>query len=134
MTDEFENELRRLMRPVEAPEGLTDRIMAALPPRAAPSPVTSIVTEVAARTARPRRDYWMPGALAASLIGAVLLGTFAAKQNDQQLAHREEQAQAAGLEASRELMEALRMTSQKLDLAYEAVNAPKPAQDEENRT
>lgn len=134
MTDEFENELRRLMRPVEAPEGLADRIMAALPPRAAPATVTSIVSEVTARTARPRRDYWMPGALAASLVGAVLLGTFAAKQNDQQLAHREEQAQAAGLEASRELMEALRMTSQKLDLAYEAVNAPKPAQDEENRT
>ena len=134
MTDEFENELRRLMRPVEAPEGLADRIMAALPPRAAPATVTFIVSEVTARTARPRRDYWMPGALAASLVGAVLLGTFAAKQNDQQLAHREEQAQAAGLEASRELMEALRMTSQKLDLAYEAVNAPKPAQDEENRT
>ena len=131
MTDEFENELRRLMRPVEAPEGLADRIMAALPPRAAPSPVTSIVTEVSARTARPRRDYWMPGALAASLIGAVLLGTFAANQNDQQLARREE---AAGLEARRELMEALRVTSQKLDLAYEAVNAPPPAPDEENRT
>jgi hypothetical protein len=64
----------------------------------------------------------------------VLLGTFAAKQNDQQLAHREEAERAAGLEASRELMEALRTTSQKLDLAYEAVNAPKPAQDEENRT
>lgn len=73
----------------------------------------------------------MPGALAASLIGAVLLGTFAANKNDQQLARREE---AAGLEASRELMEALRMTSQKLDLAYEAVNAPPPEQDEENRT
>lgn len=128
MTDEFENELRRLMRPVEAPEGLTERIMAALPPRAAVATVTPIGS---ARTARPPRNYWMPGALAASLLGAVLLGTFAAKENDQQLAKREE---AAGLEARRELMEALRVTSKKLDLAYEAVNAPEPAQDEENRT
>jgi hypothetical protein len=128
MTDEFENELRRLMRPVEAPEGLTERIMAALPPKAMPATVTSIES---ARAAKPRRSYWMPGALAASLVGAVLLGTFAANQNDQQLARREE---AAGLEARRELMEALRVTSQKLDLAYEAVNAPPPAQDEENQT
>jgi hypothetical protein len=128
MTDEFENELRRLMRPVDAPEGLTERIMAALPPKAMPATVTSIDS---ARAAKPPRSYWMPGALAASLIGAVLLGTFAANKNDRQLAQREE---AAGLEASRELMEALRMTSQKLDLAYEAVNAPPPEQDEENRT
>jgi hypothetical protein len=128
MTDEFENELRRLLRPVEAPEGLTERIMAALPARPAPATVTSIQ---AARSTKPPRNFWMPGALAASLVGAVLLGTFAAKKNDQQLAHREE---AAGLEASRELMEALRVTSQKLDLAYEAVNAPPPEQDEENRT
>ena len=128
MTDDFENELRRLMRPVDAPEGLTERIMAALPPRAAAATVTPIDS---ARVTKPPRNYWMPGALAASLVGAVLLGTFAAKKNDQQLAQREE---AAGLEARRELMEALRVTSQKLDLAYEAVNAPKPAQDEENRT
>jgi hypothetical protein len=128
MTDEFENELRRLMRPVEAPEGLTERIMAALPPRASGATVTPLDS---ARAAKPPRNYWMPGALAASLIGAVLLGTFTAKEHEQQLARREE---AAGLEARRELMEALRVTSQKLDLAYEAVNAPKPAQDEENRT
>ena len=85
-----------------------------------------------ARAAKPPRNYWMPGALAASLIGAVLLGTFAAEKSDRKIARQEEQA--LGLEASRELMEALRMTSQKLDLAYEAVNAPPPAQDEENRT
>jgi hypothetical protein len=129
MTDEFENELRRLMRPVDAPEGLTERIMAALPPRAPAATVTSI--DSARAKPRASRNYWMPGALAASLVGAVLLGTFAANKNDQQLARREE---AAGLEARRELMEALRVTSQKLDLAYEAVNAPEPAQDEENRT
>jgi hypothetical protein len=128
MTDEFENELRRLMRPVDAPEGLTERIMGALPPRPAAATVTPIEF---ARPAKPPRNYWMPGALAASLVGAILLGTFTAKEHEQQLAQREE---AAGLEARRELMEALRVTSQKLDLAYEAVNAPPPAQDEENRT
>jgi hypothetical protein len=129
MTDEFENELRRLMRPVEAPDGLADRIIAALPKTAPPATVTRLADVAPAK--KRKADYWMPAALAASLVGAVLLGTFSAKQSDVELANREEQA--AGLEASRELMEALRVTSQKLDLAYEAVNAP-PAQDEENRT
>jgi hypothetical protein len=129
MTDEFENELRRLMRPVAAPDGLADRIMAALPKTAPPATVTRLADVASAK--QRKHDYWMPAALAASLVGAVLLGTFFAKKSDVELAQREEQA--AGLEASRELMEALRVTSQKLDLAYEAVNAP-PAQDEENRT
>jgi hypothetical protein len=129
MTDEFENELRRLMRPVAAPDGLADRIMAALPKTAPPATVTRLADVASAK--QRKRDYWMPAALAASLVGAVLLGTFSAKKSDVELAQREEQA--AGLEASRELLEALRVTSQKLDLAYEAVNAP-PAQDEENRT
>jgi hypothetical protein len=44
---------------------------------------------------------------------------------------REEQE---GIAASQQLMQALRVTSQKLDLAYEAVNHPPDAGDEENRS
>jgi hypothetical protein len=72
----------------------------------------------------------MPAALAASLLAAVLLG--------QQLAsHRiEREEQAAGLAAKQELLQALRVTSQKLDMAYQAVNSPplesRPVEDEEN--
>jgi hypothetical protein len=129
MTEELENELRRLMRPVAAPDDLTKRIMAALPQRAAPATVTSI-----ARAPKRARSYWMPGALAASLIGAVILGQFVAKERDAELARVEAVQQAEGLAASRDVMEALRLTSQKLDLAYQAVNDPPPAEDVENRT
>jgi len=44
---------------------------------------------------------------------------------------REEQM---GIAASQALMQALRVTSQKLDLAFEAVNHPPTAGDEENRS
>ena len=72
----------------------------------------------------------MPAALAASLLVAVLLGQHVAQPRDRALARRT----ATGLAASRELMQALRVTSQKLDLAYQAVNSPPPAGDEENRS
>ena len=134
MTEDFENELRRQLRPVEAPAGLADRIMAALPktpPLATVTPISTMATVSRAPQPKPARNYWMPGALAASLVAAVLLGTFNAGKQDDIIAKRDE---AAGLEAKRELMEALRVTSKKLDLAYEAVNTPPAAPDEENRT
>jgi len=126
MTENFEDELRRALRPVPAPAGFTDRVMRALPERRA-----SAVTPIAA--ARPTRlpNYWQrlraPAALAASLMLAVLLG--------QQMADRNRQRDdAAGLAASQELMQALRVTSQKLDLAYQAVKNPPEAAVEENRS
>ena len=79
--------------------------------------------------ATPRINAWqrfsIPAALAASLVVGVLLGQHVAIE-------QAEQEQRAGLAASRELMQALRVTSQKLDQAYEAVqSAPAEAQDEE---
>ena len=72
----------------------------------------------------------MPAALAASLLVAVLLG--------QQLGRASASSapgQAEGLAASRELMQALRVTSQKLDLAYQAVQSPPTSgRHEENRS
>jgi hypothetical protein len=127
----FEEELRRRLRPVEAPEGFTDRLMAALP-----APRKPVVVPFTPRTARPSsraRQFGMPAALAASLLVAVFLGVQVA--NDR--AHLEEVAlmeEQKGIAASQELMQALRVTSQKLDLAYEAVNSPPTAGDEENRS
>jgi hypothetical protein len=125
MTDEFENQLRRAMRPVDAPEGFAERLMKRLPEREKP------VLVALPTPPRRSRQYGLPAALAASLLAAVLLG--------QQLAsHRfEREEQAAGLAAKQELLQALRVTSQKLDMAYQAVNSP-PAQPEaeveENRS
>ncbi len=130
MTEDLENRMRRAMRKVDAPEGLADRILAALPPRAAPAIVTTLVPPPAARPARSGWRHAMPAALAASFVGAILLGVFAADQRDRIVAARDAEGEAA----SRALMDALRVTSQKLDLAYQAVNPPPPATDEENRT
>jgi hypothetical protein len=127
----FEEELRRRLRPVEAPEGFTDRLMAALP--AQQKPVVVPFTPRASRPFSPARQFGMPAALAASLLVAVFLGVHVAERRAhvEEIARIEEQK---GIAASRELMQALRVTSQKLDLAYEAVNSPPTAGDEENRS
>jgi len=123
MTEDIENELRRRLRPVEAPEGFADRVMRALPADVKPAVITSLPA--------PRRSWMrqfgMPTALAASLLAAVMLGRYSAEQ-------RELRAEREGLEASRELMQALRLTSDKLDIAYQAVQGPPPPDPEENRS
>ena len=123
MTEEFENELRRRLRPVDAPEGFAERLMRALPTDVKPAVVVALP---APRRSRVRR-FGMPAALAASLLAAVLLGQHVAEE-------RVLRAEREGLEASRELMQALRLTSDKLDLAYEAVQSLPTAGTEENRS
>ena len=126
MNDNFEDELRRALRPVKAPAGLAERVM-----RALPDPHANVATPIAVKAAARTPIYWQrlraPAALAASLVLAVVLGQHMAIRNQQ----RED---AAGLAASRELLQALRVTSQKLDLAYQAVKNPPEARPEENRS
>lgn len=128
MSQDIENELRRALRAVPPAEDFTARVMAALPP--APASAEVVPLRVVAPGKPPGRwsRFAAPAALAASLVVAVFLG----QQVAQEHAERES---LAGLEASRELMQALRVTSQKLDLAYEAVQRPSPgAPAEENRS
>ena len=123
LPENFEDQLRRRLRPVNAPDGFAERLLAALPPVETPK-----VVVLRPRAARPSmRQFGMPAALAASLMISVFLGVYVANVR----MHREEQL---GIAASQELMQALRVTSQKLDLAYEAVNNPPAAGDEENRS
>lgn len=126
---EVEEMLRRALRAVDPPEGFAERLMRALPERATPANVTALRLARRPAPVSAWRRFSAPAALAASLMVAIITGTHVAHRN----AEREEQA---GLAASRELMQALRVTSQKLDLAYEAVQrpAPAPAADEENRS
>ena len=133
MSEDIEIQLRRALRPVEPSAGFAERVMRALPERA-PRPALAPVTVL--RPA-PRAGLWRklstPTALAASLVVAVMLGQNAGEQVGRQRAERE---QRAGLAARAELMQALRITSRKLDLAYQAVNRPAPAPPpaEENRS
>jgi hypothetical protein len=107
---------------VDAPDDFTERLMRALPADVKPVLISSKV----APRARARQ-YGVPAALAASLLVAVMLGKHVAVD-------RERIAEQQGREASLELMQALRVTSQKLDIAYQAVQSPPPAAAEENRS
>jgi hypothetical protein len=120
--ERFEDELRRHLRPVVAPDDFAERLMRALPADAKPALVES------AAPSRPRIGrLGLPAALAASLLAAVMLGRHVAME-------RERVAEQRGREASMELMQALHLTSEKLDLAYQAVQSPPPAGPEENRS
>jgi len=117
MNQDIEEQLRRALRPVEPSAGFTARVMRALPQRRPPATVTPIASRL---PPRPRwQRFTTPAALAASLALAVVVG--------QQVALRQQQReQLAGQAARRELLQALRVTSQKLDLAYQAVQQPSP--------
>ena len=129
MSENFENELRRALRPVDAPAGFAERVMRALPVQRDPVPAR-VVREPPSR--RVMKRFGIPMAFAAALVLSVILGQHVAEVQGQRMA---EEREAAGLAASRELMQALHVTSQKLDLAYQAVKTPPPpAGDEENRT
>jgi hypothetical protein len=70
---------------------------------------------------RKRSDWWIPASLAASILLA--FGVQHHLQAERDLKN--------GLEARREVLEALRMTSQKLNLAYEAVKSQSSSLDAE---
>ncbi|MEO8063318.1 MAG: hypothetical protein ABI821_11285 [Pseudomonadota bacterium] len=130
MTDNFEDELRRALRPVKAPAGFAERVMRALPERRE-SVVTPILVKATLARPAPQPNYWQrlgaPAALAASLMLAVVLG--------QQMAfHNQQVDEAAGLAAGQELMQALRVTNKKLDLAFDSVKNPPEPGVEENRS
>ena len=102
MTDQLENALRRSLRTDDPGELFTRRVMQRLP-----------------RENRAVTRRWLAWS---AWLAASLLLAFGLRQ--QVLEQRE---QAAGLRAKQELLEALRVTSGKLDLAYQAV-------DKENET
>lgn len=116
MTDPIENELRRALRPVQAPPGFADKVLRAA--KAAPVDTSPVMP---ARSG-PRFKLWLP-ALAASVLVMLLGGQYIQQ-------HR---AESEGIQARQQLMDALRLTSDKLDIVYRSVNPPPaPATDEEN--
>jgi hypothetical protein len=94
MTDDLEAALHAALRPVDPPDGFTERVVAR---------VTS------AQRHRLRARWRIPAGMAA----AVLLAIGIYKHIQQQ--RRE------GLETRRAIVEALRLTDEKLDLAYQTV-------------
>jgi hypothetical protein len=105
MSDFLEDELRRALRPVDPGDDFTHKVLARVQAQ-------STGRERHSRRLHERLVRWVPAALAASLLAAIIVN------------HEHSQAQMAeeGLRAREQLIAALRVTSEKLDLAYEAVH------------
>jgi hypothetical protein len=101
MSDELEQGLRAALCAEQPDTDLAARVLARLP--ASRDLVKS----------RPSWKIWVPVALAASLAGAVFL----------RLQYEEQRELEAGMRARQQLLDALRVTSDKLDIAYQAVTA-----------
>jgi hypothetical protein len=107
MSKEIESRMHAALRPVAPSEEFSQKLLARV---MAGQPVQPKPRRLLGASARPLA-WWLTASLAACLILAVGVQR-----------HLEEQRlQQSGLEARREVVEALRMTSQKLNLAYEAV-------------
>jgi hypothetical protein len=103
MKKDLESELRDALRPVAPSADFTRRLLAQVDAQASGAQPSQ---------KRPvARSLWWASGLAASL--AIALGV-------QQHVHAQHEL-AQGLEARRQVLQALQMTRQKLDLAYEAV-------------
>jgi hypothetical protein len=108
MSKEIESRMRDALRPVAPSEDFSQKLLARVIADQPRQPKPRRLLE----GARPLA-WWLTVSLAASLILTV-----GVQQHLQQ-----QRLQQSGLEARREVVEALRMTSQKLNLAYEAVRS-----------
>jgi predicted solute-binding protein len=100
MTNNLDDELHRALRAVDPGEEFTLRVTE----RIAQQPMRS-------RHSVPPAYRWLSVAVLTGIVLAALIA------HDQRLRHEQQ-----GLEARRQLIEALRVTGEKLDLAYRVVN------------
>jgi hypothetical protein len=101
MSDRLDAELRRALRPADPGDAFTRAVMSRVP-------ANSTRAKKASNSSVLR---WLPAALAASLLVAIIV----------KHEHREPTV-AQGELAREQLLEALRVTSQKLDIAYQVVH------------
>lgn len=106
MSDDLEKELRQAFRAID-------------PPRDISAIVAARLAATSRRAVRRPPSWAWPTSLAASLL--LVTGYFY---------QRHEQQVAAGLEARRQLLEALHVTNEKLDLAFRAVQEQSQKADE----
>jgi hypothetical protein len=112
MSNDLNDRLRAALRPVDPGESFTQKVLA----RIASEPVAGARRPLnGTPLARALRNYALSWQSAAALVTVVLAGLLVAHEWHAQRAQE-------GLEARRQVIEALRVTSEKLDLAYQAVN------------
>jgi hypothetical protein len=120
MSQDLESQLRAALRPIAPSAALEKKLIA------------SVTEKPALAPAKPGR-YFRSGAAHSRArwlsIGAAACVLIALGMQHRLHEHDERQN---GLEARRQVVEALRMTSQKLDLAYEIVKSQSTSLDDEN--
>jgi len=109
MSQDIESGMRAALRPVAPSDEFSQKLLAQV---VADPPARSKSFRLISQGARPLA-WWLTASLAASLILAVGI--------QQHL--QEQRLRQSGLEARREVLQALQVTSQKLNLAYEAVKS-----------
>jgi hypothetical protein len=110
MNEDFDSRLRAALRPVAPSDEFTRSLIA----QVTADQALRAHAHGAARARKPKVSaWWLSATMAASLLIAAGI--------QHQLHERRETAR--GLEARREVIEALRVTSQKLDLAYEVIKS-----------
>lgn len=109
MSNDIESRLRATLRPVAPSDEFSHRLVA----RVAAQSRQQSVRRPMPWGLSTRSTWWFSASLAASLL-LVMSAQYQVHQ---------ERARANGLEARRQVVEALRMTSQKLNLAYETVRS-----------
>jgi hypothetical protein len=109
MSEDLESRLRAALRPAAPSEEFTQKLIARV--------TADQASEAHARGAGRRRPkasaWWLSASLAASLLVAVGVQHHLQERRDTE----------RGLEARRQVIEALRVTSQKLNLAYETIKS-----------
>ncbi|MDP9090896.1 MAG: hypothetical protein M3O26_19440 [Pseudomonadota bacterium] len=111
MNDDIESKLRGALRPVEPRADFSRRLLARMRSAEAAPPKPKLRPG-----ARPL-VWWFTASLAACLIMAIGIQQHLYQQR----------LQETGLEARREVQQALRVTSQKLNLAFEAIKSQSTA-------
>ncbi len=109
MNEDLESRLRAALRPLAPRLDFTEDLIARV---SADQPSEATARGFGGRTRRAPA-WWLPASLAASLLIGAGIHTHLRQQHER----------AGGLEARRQVIEALRVTSQKLDLAYETINS-----------
>jgi len=108
MSEDLESPLRAALRPVAPSDEFTQNLIARVC-----EDVGIRSNAHGTRRRRPTSAWWLSASVAASLLIAAGIQHHLQERGETQ----------RGLEARRQVIEALRMTSQKLNLAYEAIKS-----------
>jgi methylthioribose-1-phosphate isomerase len=117
MSEDIESRLRAALKPVAPGDDFTQDLVARITAAHGPQSAKRALN----RQRRGASAGWFAAAAAASLLIAVGVQQHLRQQHDR----------AQGLEARRQVIEALRVTSQKLDLAYQAIRTQSSSVDDE---